>query len=889
MESVRIRFDPDQQFQIDAIESVVGLFRGQPLASIRNEIADLGVYGGALFSEHGIGNGLTLTDEKIAANLAAIQDANEIPEEARGGEFDRERADFSIEMETGTGKTYVYLRTVFELNRVYGWNKFVIVVPNIAIREGVEASIRLLADHFDALYEGVSYDAETYDSKAPARVRNFATSDYLQILVMNIDAFKRADTNKIFRPQDELMGNAPIDFIRSARPILILDEPQNMESELSREALASLHPLFALRYSATHLDARHQVYRLTPADAYNLGLVKQIDVWSVLQDEDANRPHIRLVKVNRGKRTISARVELDCAAGTGIKRKTVTVNVNDKADLATVAGRPAYDGYVLNLIEPNRIEFGNGVTVALGDTYGVSREQIQRVQVRTAIRRHLDRELELHRRAASGEIKPTKALALFFIDRVDRYWPADGELRLAFEEEYERARELPLYETLELPPAAEVHDGYFARDSEGAAKDTRGSGQRDRDAYELIMRDKERLLSLDEPLRFIFSHSALREGWDNPNVFTIATLAESRSDLKKRQEIGRGLRLPVMADGERCRLRGVPVLTVIANESYDEFATSLQTEIEQETGTIFESRSVRNARERREVPLREKYELNPAFTGLWEHISRRTEFRLSFESARVIELAVSKLKEAPRLEPVYVRAAGARIEIDREEGVEAVPVAQAAPVAIEEEYVMPDVIGHVMLATSISRGTVAAVIRESERLAEARTNPQQFIDQAVEAIEWAKAEQLVEGIVFTRRPDGSEAVYEMSNFAERTLTGYTDNLVAVDNSIYTDVVYDSDLERRIALALDQREDIKLFIKLPGWFVVDTPIGDYNPDWAIVKTDGDGAERLYLIRESKPTRNLDALRPIEKLKIQLAEKHFDAIQVDYDVISEPDQL
>lgn len=889
MAPVRIKFDPDQSFQVDAVNATVGVFRGQALASVRNELQDLGIASGTLFTEIGVGNNLTLTDDQISANLEEIQSANDIPEDAWGGPFSSDRSDFTVEMETGTGKTYVYLRTIFELNRVYGWNKFVIVVPSIAIREGVEANLRLLADHFDGLFEGVEYEAETYDSSAPARVRNFATANYLQILVMNIDAFKRVETNKVFRAQDELMGRAPIDFIRSARPILILDEPQNMESEASRAAIANLNPLFNLRYSATHLDSCHQIYRLTPADAYNLGLVKQIDVWSVLQDEDANRPHIRLIKVNRGKRSISARIEIDCAAPGGIKRKTVTANVEGKSDLAKLSERSAYDGYVLTQIDADGIEFGNGVLVRLGETHGVSREQIQRVQIRTAIRRHLDRELDLQTRAESGEICPTKALALLFIDRVDHYWPADGKFRLYFEEEYARIAALPKYEPLDLPPADQVHSGYFAKDREGGAKDTRGVSKADADAYELIMRDKERLLSIEEPLRFIFSHSALREGWDNPNVFTIATLAESRSELKKRQEIGRGLRLPVMSDGQRCRSRDIAILSVIANESYDEFAERLQHEIEEETGTEFEKRSVRDGRQRKEVGLRDGFDVNPAFTELWEHVQQRTDFRVSFDSDGLITAAAARLAASPDLSPVYVRAAGARIEIDREVGVEAIPVAQAAPVAIEEEYVVPDLVGHIMAGASLSRSAVSSILGASGRLPEARINPQEFIDQAVEAIEGAKAEHLVDGVVFTRRPDGPDSVYEMSNFTEKTLTGYADNLVPVNNSIYTDVVYDSDLERRIALALDEREDIDLFIKLPGWFEVETPIGDYNPDWAIVKSDEDGTERLYLIRESKPTRNLDELRPIEKLKIQLAEKHFDAIDVDYEVIDSSEQV
>lgn len=886
---VRIQFDPDQGFQIDAVNAVVGLFRGQALASTRNELAGFGDFSGTLFTEFGIGNQLSLSEAQLAMNLAEVQETNSIPEPFRLGEGEEAGRDFTVEMETGTGKTYVYLRTIFELNRVYGWNKFVIVVPSVAIREGVEASLGLLADHFDALYEGVEYDAEVYDSASPARVRNFAQANYLQILVINIDAFKRTDATKMYQPQDEMMGNAPVEFIRSSRPILILDEPQNLESENSKNALAEFDPLFALRYSATHIDRYQQIYRLTPADAYNLGLVKQIDVWSVLQDEDANRPHIRLVKITRGKRTISARVELDATAPTGVRRKIVTVNVTDKADLEQLSGRAAYGGYVLEEISPSEVSFANGVVLGIGDEHGSSRAQIQRVQVATAIRRHLDRELDLRGRAERGEIEPTKALALFFIDRVDNYWPENGRLRLCFEEEYARICTAPRYEALDLPPVDEVHAGYFAKDREGDAKDTRGTTKADEDAYELIMRDKERLLSVDEPLRFIFSHSALREGWDNPNVFTIATLAESHSEMKKRQEIGRGLRLPVMADGRRCMNRDVSVLSVVANESYDEFAAQLQREIEEETGTEFEGRSVRDGRDRREVELREGYATDQAFLELWEHIRVRTDYRVSFDRDRLVEEATQRFAAMSELSPVLVRTTGARVEISKVEGVSAEPMAEAAPVAVEQQYPVPDLIGHLTSATLLSRSAVGEILVASGRLSEVRVNPQEFIDQVTSSIEAAKTGQLVAGIAYTRRSDGPEAVYEMSMFAEKTLSGYLDNLVPVENSIYTDVVVDSDLERRIALALDRREDVRLFIKLPGWFEVETPIGGYNPDWAIVKAEADGTERLYLIRESKPTTDLEELRPLEKLKIELARKHFDAIGVDYSVIDGPDQL
>ena len=889
---VRIQFDPDQQHQLGAIEAVVGLFRGQEMATSRSELTGSDGGAGGLISEFGLGNRLSVADRQIGANLTEIQEQNSIPAEFRGelgGDGEPGSLDFTVEMETGTGKTYVYLRTIFELHLVYGWTKFVIVVPSVAIREGVEASLRLLSDHFADLYDGVHFDTWVYDSKAPSRLRGFAQANYLQILIINIDAFNKTDANLIFREQDQMMGHAPIEFLRAAAPIAVLDEPQNMESAAARGAITSLNPLFTLRYSATHLQAYHQVYRLTPAAAYRAGLVKQIEVWSVMEDENANRPFLKLKEVKAGKRSISARIEVDVAAPTGVKRKTVTFSVDRARDLREVTGRSVYDGYVISEIRSGEVEFDNGVVIAEGQALGPDRDQVQRVQIRTAVAQHLDRELDMQRRVKSGQIAPTKVLSLFFIDRVDNYWPVDGKFRSWFEEEYQRLADLPRYSELDLPPVYAVHDGYFARDREGEAKDTRGGTLADAEAYELIMRDKERLLSLEEPLRFIFTHSALREGWDNPNVFVITTLNESQGEIRKRQEIGRGLRLPVMSDGLRCEDRGVATLSVVANESYDEFAARLQQEIEDETGTHFDRAAIKDGRSRRRVELRGDYEVNRAFSALWDHIRKRTSYRVSYDTTALIDEACRRLSEQPSLDHSYVRATRSALTIDSGEGVVGRVVAEKAPSRLRENFPIPDLISHLAGVLPVGRDTVAKVLLRSGRLGEASTNPQQLMDQVQESIRGALAEQMASGIKYTRRGEAEESAYDLGLFAERELTAYQDNLVGVKKSIYSDVAYDSDLERRIALALDVREDIELFIKLPGWFEVDTPIGAYNPDWAVVKTTDDGAETLYLVRESKPTRDLDLLRPEERLKIRFGEKHFEAIGVGFDVIDDPKQI
>jgi len=503
---------------------------------------------------------------------------------------ERQAPSFCVEMETGTGKTYVYTKTVFELNKRYGFTKFIIVVPSVAIREGVYKSLQITADHFGAEYDNVPCRYFIYDSKKLSDVRQFATSNNIEIMIINIDAFKKAE-NIINQAQDRLNGESAMHYIQDTRPVVIIDEPQSVDNtEKSKEAIASLNPLCTLRYSATHRDKHNLLYRLTPVDAYQMGLVKQIVVSSNSIDNDFNKPYIRLVSVSNNN-GFKARVEIDVQSASGtVARKTITIKPGD--DLFMLSGRrDLYDGYSLEGIDcrpgGEMIEFSNGEMLALGKALGsIDENLLKRAQIRRTIEAHLDKELRYFK-------KGIKVLSLFFIDEVAKYRTAEGERGIyaeMFEECYNELLDKPKYSSLkEAFPIAvgQADNGYFSQDKKGNFKDTRGDTQADDDTYNTIMRDKEWLLSFQCPLRFIFSHSALKEGWDNPNVFQVCTLIEQKSTFTQRQKIGRGLRLCVDQEGNRIEDRDINVLHVMANESFADFAAALQKEIEQETGVKF--------------------------------------------------------------------------------------------------------------------------------------------------------------------------------------------------------------------------------------------------------------------------------------------------------------
>lgn len=601
-----------QDFQTEAVNAVADLFVGQEKLKSSFTIQSDNPQQ-TIENQYGVGNKLLIDIKTLLANMHAVQKRYNLPQtefdlndsKADGGVSDGARVvtkegaaittgnnvpQFSVEMETGTGKTYVYTKTIFELNKRYGFTKFIIVVPSVAIREGVHKSLQVTQDHFANQYDNVPCRYFIYNSSKLSDVRQFAVNANIEIMIINIDAFKKTE-NIINQAHDKLNGEKAIRYINDTNPVVIIDEPQNVDNTpKAKEAIASLNPMCVLRYSATHREKINLLYRLTPVDAYLLGIVKQICVSSNQAVNDFNKPYIRLVSVSNDG-GFSAKVEIDVQDKAGkVSRKIVTVK--DGTDLFLLSGqRELYDGYVVSQIDCTKefenIEFSNTEFVQLGKSIGsVDDNIIKRAQIYRTIEAHFKKEMIYHQ-------KGIKVLSLFFIDEVKKYREEDGGKGVyaqMFEECYEELLAKPKYAPLKEKFQTDVnkaHNGYFSQDKKGNYKNTKGDTQADDDTYNLIMRDKERLLSFESPLRFIFSHSALKEGWDNPNVFQVCTLLEQKSTFTARQKVGRGLRLCVNQDGERIDDRDINILHVIANESFSEFAENLQKEIEQDSGVKF--------------------------------------------------------------------------------------------------------------------------------------------------------------------------------------------------------------------------------------------------------------------------------------------------------------
>lgn len=575
----------NQEFQTDAVNAVADLFLGQEKTSTIFSIDENSSQMSLLQNDFGFGNKLIIDKDTLIANMHNVQKRFKLPLSK-----DYEHRQYSIEMETGTGKTYVYTKTILELNKRYGFTKFIIVVPSVAIREGVYKSLQVTEEHFKTLYDSVPYRYFIYNSSKLSDVRQFATSNNIEIMIINIDAFKKAE-NIINQEQDKLNGETAMRYIKDTNPIVIIDEPQSVDNTpKAKEAIQSLNPLVVLRYSATHREKINLLYRLTPVDAYQMGLVKQICVSSNSIANDFNKPYIFLKSVSNDN-GFSAKIEIDIEGKDGKVERTVkTVKAGE--DLYKLSGkRELYQDYVIEGIDCTKgfecIEFSNSETVGLGKAIGsIDDTLMKRAQIYRTIEAHLDKELRYYE-------KGIKVLSLFFIDEVKKYRTETSEKGIyasMFEECYNELMKKSKYEPLKKyfeTDAERCHNGYFSQDKKGIYKNTKGDTLADDDTYNLIMRDKEMLLSFDCPLRFIFSHSALKEGWDNPNVFQVCTLIEQKSAFTCRQKIGRGLRLCVNQDGERIEDRNVNILHVMANESFSEFAQTLQKEIEQETGMKF--------------------------------------------------------------------------------------------------------------------------------------------------------------------------------------------------------------------------------------------------------------------------------------------------------------
>lgn len=986
---MKIKFDSNLEYQNEAITSIVEIFKGQEIchsnfsvpalesknsqlhlsqinmfSDDKNELDDIEI------SNMGFGNKLNLLQEELLENIRSVQLKNGLPQTEC-----LESLNFTIEMETGTGKTYVYLKSIFELNKNYGFSKFIIVVPSIAIKEGVNKSIEMMDEHFKDLYENVKFEHFVYDSQKLGHVRNFATNDCIEIMIINIDAFRKSfndsseenKSNIIHRPHDKMNGAKPIDFIRSVNPIVIIDEPQSVDSTpKSKDAINSLNPLCCLRYSATHKDIYNLMYKLDSVDAYEKKLVKQIEVASISVKDGHNKAYLKLKSVSNKNNKITAKVEIDTIVSGKIKRNVKTIKQND--DLFEISGgRDVYSGYIVNDIScvegEEYVDFTSQPEILeLDSSIGeVNQIELKRLQIRKTIEEHFEKELRLRE-------KDIKVLSLFFIDKVCNYriYNDDGSISLGiyaqiFEEEAKKILKRPKYLKLYNEDVdgfiESIHDGYFAKDNKGRIKDSTGNNKDDESAFNLIMKKKEELLSFETSLRFIFSHSALREGWDNPNVFQICTLNETTATMKKRQEIGRGLRIAVNQSGERVHGFEVNTLTVMANESYEQFVELLQKEIEEDNNIKFgvleehtfsnliktnesgekeylglESSkailkhfknlgyvnekgkvqdllrvalkddklsvpeefseqeeqidkilrklsgklNVKDASKKKTISLNKEIFLGEEFKELWDKIKYKTTYRVDFDTKELIEKCSQEIKEKLIVGKTRFTYAKAETQISQG-GVTAVEKSQSSHIYDVRDFKLPDIISYLQNETNLTRKTIVEILLKSEKLKSFTLNPQKFIDEVRKIILSSMKQILVNGIKYQKV--GESDFYAQELFESEELTGYLEkNMVESHKSVYTHVVYDSDIERKFAEKFDLSEEVKVFAKLPDWFKIGTPLGSYNPDWAIL-LEVNGENKLYFVVESKGNILSESLRPVELAKISCGKKHFKALGED----------
>ncbi len=963
---MKLKFKSDLKYQNEAIKSVVDIFKGQtPRTSnftvlTGKSLNDGQLQMGVVQSSTGIGNKLDVIPDDILKNVQDIQMRNNLP---RSEKLDG--MNFTVEMETGTGKTYVYLKSIYQLHKQYGFKKFVIVVPSVAIREGVDKSLQITKEHFSSIYDNEAAEYFVYDSSKLEQVRNFATSNAIQIMIINIDAFRKGfvdpekedKANIIHRKQDKLNGQRPIDLIKETNPIVIIDEPQSVDTtDKSKEAINSLNPMCTLRYSATHVDKYNMVYRLDAVDAYEQRLVKKIEVLSVRSEESFNKPYIRLLEVKEKK----AKIEIDAQDKNGkVKRVSKVVNYGDYLDSEKISGgREIYTGYKIEDIdwgEGTEHIIVNGETIYLNRAIGdIDDDLIKRFQIRKTIEEHLEKEIRLNKRGI-------KVLSLFFIDKVANYrdYSKDGAIipgkyATMFEEEYEYLIKQERFKNNinRNISIGSAHNGYFAQDKKGKLKDTKGNTQADEDVYSLIMKDKERLLDMSNPLRFIFSHSALREGWDNPNVFQICTLKDSAGTyIKRRQEIGRGLRLCVDQSGERINDSSVNTLTVMANESYAEFVNSLQKELQEDTGVRFgviEKHSFANVKrydnekqedvylgydkseevydylvENKYVDIKGKIQdkLKRELDALESNDSEETHFTLKgedfqiffegivkelnhrcsvyeikdaskkqrvklnkavvdseefvyFDSNKLIENCIERISKMEKIEAPRIVSRKDKVDITRELGATATLKTEASE---EETYTtnyLPDIITELQNKTNLTRKTVISILVGSKRLDDFKRNPQKFIEEVVRIIRSELRVFVAKGITYKKIDDYYSV--ETFNSSDETLLAYlNDKVVESSKSPYDYTVCDSKVELKFAKRFESDPRVRVYVKLPNWFKIDTPLGNYNPDWAVV-IDKNGVEKLYFVIETKGKSDRNELRPEETAKIECAEKHFEAL-------------
>ena len=1006
-----------QAYQDDAVNSLIKCFLGQQKGSRRDLLARFRrtIDKGTLFEKTedveiiSFGNqSITLTESERRKNIREIQRLNDI------NYTDNQPLDeFSVEMETGTGKTFTYIKTMYELNKEYGWSKFIVMVPSIAIREGVQKSFDITQDYFQELYhKKIRYFVyNSSNSSNIANINTFASDEAIQVMIINYQAFNAKGTanRRIYEELDELQSRRPIDVIKSVHPILIIDEPQKFGAK-TEELFEEFKPLFKIRYSATHKKGKeyNKIYRLDAIDAYNQKLVKKINVKGIeVLHNKSEDTYLFLDRVDISqKHDPEAIMEIEVKSSTGVTRKLMKIKVRDDLYVKS-GGLQQYKDYVVSEIDGrydnyDKVFFANGVEIQVGQAFGdVDESHIIRIQIRETIRSHLEKEKELHKMGI-------KVLSLFFIDEVAKYKYYEdgnalkGEYAKIFEEEYNKALadfrtlfDADYNKYLDSFDTGKIHAGYFSIDKKGHEVNSKIDDKKeylsfDEDAYDLIMKDKERLLSLEEPVRFIFSHSALREGWDNPNIFQICTLKHSNSEISKRQEIGRGLRICVNNEGERMdytvlenSFHSINTLTVVASESYDSFAKSLQTEIaeslserpknftqesfigkvltndygehyeftpehfqdllifnvmngyvdqkdnykitdkfvedmengklevmpdlvgfEEQIGNLMKKLySTDNTKlvsdERRENIK----SLNPnanfmkkEFQDLWNRINIKTIYEVDFDTDELIDKAVNSINTKLHINKMQVRIT----EGEQKDRLTSISVNEGismtngtSKVEIVEDFtpsqVEYDLIGEITKDTGLTRKTIIDILTKitEEKFSYYQYNPEEFIRKVCNLINQEKATTIIDGITYHK----TEQKYSNDIFTINNVRGELgENAIDVKKHIYDFLITDSKNEEKFAKKLESGE-VTVYAKLPNGFKIPTPVGNYNPDWAIV-FDNPSFKYVYFVAETKGSMNSMELREVEKAKIECARKHFACLNNDnikYDVVDSYDEL
>ncbi|OJI95007.1 type III restriction enzyme [Planktotalea frisia] len=998
-----------QAYQTNAVEAVVDCFAGQPRSDGISYRIDPGRSKQITAEEAGFKNAdLQIPKSEVLKNIQAVQRHQNLPISDKlissaGCDYN-----LDIEMETGTGKTYCYVKTMFEMHKRYGWSKFIIMVPSIAIREGVQKSLQITAEHFTETY-GKKARFFTYNSKRLHELESFSSDAGINVMVINTQAFaaKGKDQLRIYMELDDFQSRRPIDVISRNRPILILDEPQKMEGKATSKALEEFNPLMILRYSATHKTQHNKIHRLDALDAFNQKLVKKIAVRGIQTRGLAGAaPYMYLEGIEVSQKAPVARIEMEVKLANGdIKRQLKRLEFG--RDLLSVSnGLQAYNGFTISQIDANEdtVEFTKGFELRAGEaTQDISEEHMRRIQIRETIRAHFEKEQTLF-------TKGIKVLSLFFIDTVSRYRDYDtedtkGHYAQVFEEEYEILRDeyllkLPLEHQdyrafLERDEVSKVHEGYFSIDKKNRLVDpsVKKTGDEkglatDEDAYDLILRNKERLLSQNEPVRFIFSHSALREGWDNPNVFTMCMLKHSDNTISRRQEVGRGLRLSVDQTGDRMdhpsMVHDINVLTVVASESYKDFVANLQKEISEALASrprkaneayfkekvlrtehgdvsvtpemasqiefyliqngyvdhqrqvveayhtakteealaplpdtlvqyapqVFElvdsvfsadalSRIVDDGRKPKTNPLNDNFE-KKAFKELWERINQKAVYRVDFDSDELVEKCVAALNKELNVTPLqYTVQVGSQGDSLTAEQLSDGKGFKVKDTRIEHgqsafSSVKYDLLQEVSENAQLTRQTVARMLSSMEKAVfdQFKKNPEQFISEASRLIKEQKATVIIERLTY----DTVEDRHDIGIFtAAQTGNDFSKATDKLTKHVFDHAIVDSNVEREFVAELDTSSEVVVYAKLPRDFLIPTPVGDYNPDWAISFEEG-SVRHIYFVAETKGSMSSMKLRPEELTKIECARKFFAEISkadlpnnVRYDVVDSYSKL